>query len=207
VTPAEAAVASLLADLVAVPSTPTLCNFYRDDVEGAERRRQALSTYLLEHWDANVLMLGEAPGYRGARLSGVPFSAPRHIWGVGTSEASATIVRRELEAHGLMDDVLLWNIVPFHPHKLGEPASNDTPQPEDAVAHVGLARRLAAGRLVVTVGDVARSHFPEAFYHVRHPSFDKARVFPEQMAGLAAALAAQKMSDVPGTLRAGGDQR
>jgi hypothetical protein len=70
-------------------------NFYR---EGARARllRRRLADYLDARECARFLLVGEAPGYRGARVSGLPFTSERQLTGAGPAEASATIVRRTL---------------------------------------------------------------------------------------------------------------
>ena len=71
------------------------CNFYRDG-EGAACRRERLTCYLEERRDARILLVGEAAGYRGARISGIPFTSERQLTGAPPGEASATIVHRAL---------------------------------------------------------------------------------------------------------------
>ena len=56
------------------------CNFYRDGA-GAESRRGRLAAYLDARHDARVLLVGEAAGYRGARVSGIPFTSERQLTG------------------------------------------------------------------------------------------------------------------------------
>ena len=87
-------------------------------------RRDRLARYLGERHRAAVLLVGEAPGYRGARVSGLPFTSERQLTGTGPAEATATIVRRTLAELGLEDEVVLWNLVPTHP---GTVASNRPP--------------------------------------------------------------------------------
>jgi hypothetical protein len=89
-------------------------NFYRDG-DGAENRRNRLTSYLQERATAPLLLVGEAAGYRGARVSGIPFTSERQLTGSGPAEASATIVHRVLAELGLEEHVLLWNVVPTHP--------------------------------------------------------------------------------------------
>src|SRR3954468_13050681 len=99
-------------------------NFYRDG-EGAGVRRERLRAYLESRRDAPLLLVGEAAGYRGARVSGIPFTSERQLTGTGPAEASATIVHRVLAELGLEDSVLLWNVVPTHP---GTESSNRPPR-------------------------------------------------------------------------------
>src|SRR5881397_1537995 len=98
-------------------------NFYRDGT-GAETRCERLREYLGARQDAPLLIVGEAAGYRGARVSGLPFTSERQLTGRGPAEATATIVHRVLERLGLAEDVLLWNVVPTHP---GTASSNRRP--------------------------------------------------------------------------------
>jgi hypothetical protein len=52
----------------------TTFNFYREGVR-APLRRERLAAYLDRRRDASCLLVGEAAGYRGARVSGLPFTA------------------------------------------------------------------------------------------------------------------------------------
>src|SRR5438093_11719624 len=42
-------------------------------------RRERLGAYLAARWEAPVLLVGEAAGYRGARVSGIPFTSERQL--------------------------------------------------------------------------------------------------------------------------------
>src|SRR5919204_6733429 len=90
----------------------------------SELRRGRLAEYLETRRDAPLLLVGEAAGYRGARLSGIPFTSERQLTGTGPAEATATIVHRVLAELGLVEEVLLWNVVPTHP---GTESSNRRP--------------------------------------------------------------------------------
>ena len=77
--------------------------------------RRRLAGYLGAREHARFLLVGEAPGYRGARVSGVPFTSERQLTGAGPAEATATIVRATLAELELEEDTLCWNAVPTHP--------------------------------------------------------------------------------------------
>jgi uracil-DNA glycosylase len=146
-------------------------NFYRDGA-GAAVRRERLRAYLDSRTGASILLVGEAPGYRGARVSGIPFTSERQLTGTGPAEATATIVHRALAELDAAADVLLWNVVPTHP---GTEASNRPPTRREVAAGRVFADELAQGRLVVAVGRVA--HAALGGIYVRHPSHGGARAF------------------------------
>jgi uracil-DNA glycosylase len=146
-------------------------NFYRDGA-GASLRRQRLASYIADRSDAPLLLVGEAAGYRGARVSGLAFTSERQLTGTGPAEARATIVHRVLAELGLQESVLLWNVVPTHP---GTETSNRQPRADEIAAGLPFARELARGRRIVAVGRLAEAAL-EAPY-VRHPSHGGAAEF------------------------------
>jgi uracil-DNA glycosylase family 4 len=136
-----------------------------------------LAAYLASRVGARILLVGEAPGYRGARISGVPFTSERQLTGSGPAEATATIVHRVLAALGIAEDVLLWNIVPTHP---GTESTNRAPTAEEVRIGLRYAERLAEGRRVIAAGRVAWRALGTTY--VRHPSRGGAARFAEEMA-------------------------
>jgi uracil-DNA glycosylase len=146
-------------------------NFYRDG-RGAATRRARLEAYLAARAEAPVMLVGEAPGYRGARVSGIPFTSERQLSGTGPAEASATIVRRVLAELDAEERVLCWNVVPTHP---GTDRSNRRPTPAEVRGGLPFLERLAGGRRVVPVGRLA--HGVLGGDYVRHPSHGGARDF------------------------------
>jgi uracil-DNA glycosylase len=149
-------------------------NFYREG-PGAALRRERVSEYLLEHRLAELMLVGEAAGYRGARMSGIPFTSERQLTGTGPAEATATIVRSVLCELGLEDSVLVWNVVPTHPHRSGVPLSNRPPTRAESAAGLVFAERLAAGRRVIALGRLAERALGAPY--IRHPSRGGARAF------------------------------
>ncbi len=139
-------------------------NFYREGT-GATRRCERLRAYLESRAEAPLLLVGEAPGYRGARVSGIPFTSERQLTGTGPAEATATIVHRVLAELGLAEHVLLWNVVPTHP---GTEVSNRPPTAGEVEAGLAFVEELARGRRVVAVGRVAARALGVPY--VRHPS-------------------------------------
>jgi uracil-DNA glycosylase len=158
-------------------------NFYRDG-HGAEERRQRLHTYLVALENAPFLLVGEAAGHRGARVSGVPFTSERQLTGRGPAEATATIVRRTLAELGLEQQALCWNVVPTHPHRPARPDTNRPPTRAEIEASRPFVRELARGRKVVAVGRVAQAALGAPY--VRHPSHGGAQAFREGLRRLLA---------------------
>ncbi len=147
---------TLLADLASVRIGATFNQYAEagpDDVPGAARIRLAnLRAYLAERAGADVVCLGEAGGYQGMRWSGIAFTSERDLarWGAPYeptcaarrwSEPSGTIVHRVLDELGAERRVILWNTVPTHPHRPGEPLSNRRP----TTAEIAAGRRSPCG--------------------------------------------------------------
>ena len=168
---------SLIDQLVAARIGQTT-NFYRQG-PGAARRRARLAAYLEARAGAPLLLVGEAPGYRGARVSGIPFTSERQLTGAGPAEATATIVHRVLAELGLTEQVLLWNVVPTHP---GTATSNRAPTRAEVAAGRVFADELATGRRVVAVGRIA--HAALGGTYVRHPSHGGAAEFARALRDL-----------------------
>jgi uracil-DNA glycosylase len=158
-------------------------NLYRDG-EGAAIRRARLTAYLEARAGASWLLVGEAAGYRGARVSGLPFTSERQLSGSGPAEGTATIVHRVLAELGAEEDVLLWNVVPTHPHRPGDPRSNRRPTRAEISAARPFLEALARGRRVVAVGRLAEGVLgPPA---VPHPAHGGARQFRDAVVELLA---------------------
>jgi hypothetical protein len=136
--------------------------------------RDRLREYLESRADAEVVLVGEAAGYRGARVSGIPFTSERQLTGSGPAEATATIVHRVLAKLGVEDDVLLWNVVPTHP---GSETSNRRPTLEEVAAAAPFLEELARGRVAIAVGRLAASALDAPY--VRHPSRGGAAAFED----------------------------
>jgi uracil-DNA glycosylase len=130
--------------------------------------------YLELHGDAPVVLVGEAAGYRGARISGIPFTSERQLTGSGPAEGTATVVHRVLVKLEVEDEVLLWNVVPTHP---GSETSNRRPTRAEIEASVPFLEELTQGRTAIAVGRLAAEAL-EAPY-VRHPSHGGAAAFEE----------------------------
>jgi uracil-DNA glycosylase len=153
-------------------------NFYREGPR-ANLLKRRLADYLAARERATLLLVGEAPGYRGARVSGLPFTSERQLTGTGPAEATATIVRTTLRLLELEDDTLCWNVVPTHP---GSACRNRRPTRREVESGRLFLEPMAKGRRVLAVGRLA--HAVTGAPYVRHPSHGGASEFAAGLARL-----------------------
>jgi uracil-DNA glycosylase len=129
------------------------------------------------------VLVGEAAGYRGARVSGIAFTSEQQLTGTGPAEASATIVHRVLAELGIEEDVLLWNVVPTHPHRPFSPYTNRRPTRDEVESSSHFLEGVARGRRVIAVGRLAQEVTGASY--VRHPAHGGAVAFREGLCRLA----------------------
>jgi uracil-DNA glycosylase len=198
--------------LLAAPPTPGVFNPWRDDDadnslahNDAAARLARLEAHLATT-PAQVL-IGEASGYQGCRVSGIPFTSERLIlagdiprvasserlsarvrpW----SEPSATTVWKTLHELGIAQDTVLWNAFPWHPFHPHQPLSNRTPTHMERERGMPVLRALLGlfpHTRVFAVGRHAEQALQEvgrAAVALRHPSMGGATLFRD---GLRAAL-------------------
>lgn len=164
---------------------------------------------LKEHFSTNakLILIGEAPGYQGCRVGGIPFtnealllsgkvprvrvdwrlSARQRPW----SEPSATILWGALHQHGIADSTVMWNAFAFHPHKPGEPYSNRAPTKSElesqmdilsgVLVHFDTAIKVAVGRVAE---NTLRKLGLKIDHVLRHPSMGGANEFRSGLASL-----------------------
>lgn len=151
---------------------------------------------LAEHLDClpRLVLIGEAPGYQGCRLTGVAFTSERLLlegrvprvrkahgrlssrtrpW----SEPSATIVWNALDDLRIADCTVMWNALQMHPHIEGSPLSNRAPTPEElcgGTKALQLLRNAFPQAKFVAVGRKAetalRSSGIDLARQIRHPA-------------------------------------
>ncbi|MEZ4511832.1 MAG: uracil-DNA glycosylase [Chloroflexota bacterium] len=180
-------------------------NQYAGDTAAAAVCRRNLAAYLrvMQAQRPTVLLLGEAAGYRGCRLTGVPFTSEAVLlggkrpfsnpaafaktdeWPTVCREASATIVWETLAECAALP--LIWNALPFHPHQPGRPYSNRTPKTSELALGEPLLRQLLplfAPLRLVAVGNKAAEALARwglDAVAVRHPSHGGKRPFQSQL--------------------------
>jgi uracil-DNA glycosylase len=183
--------------LAAVETGAAANNFFNHSVPANELRRRNLEIYLQEMLDRRpgVLLVGEAPGFRGMRITGVPFTnrtifeGPANSFGLFgpgkgyvlppeaagvAAEPTATVMWQVLEEVGLLP--LLWSAFPWHPHQPGKPLSNRTPRPSETKLGTPFWQDLAelfGISSIVAVGNVAQHSLQRsglAAPKIRHPA-------------------------------------
>jgi uracil-DNA glycosylase len=175
------------------------CNQYsriEGDLGANAVRRRNLRLYLseLEAIGPRMLLIGEAPSYRGGRLTGIPFvSETVMLGGAGdiilgadrgyrkattgprlSTEASATMVWSTIR--GIEPLPALWNAFPFHPFFAGEPNSNRVPTSNElaiGARFIEWMLRLVPIDLAIAIGNQASISLTRLgidHERVRHPS-------------------------------------
>jgi hypothetical protein len=91
-------------------------------------------------------------------------------------------VHRALAELGIEDEVLLWNVVPTHPHEPGRPYTNRRPTRDEVESSVLFLEGVARGRRIVAVGRLAQQVTGAPY--VRHPSHGGAEAFRRGLAEL-----------------------
>jgi uracil-DNA glycosylase len=125
-------------------------NPYAGKGEYPEIRRENLRLYLTSMKNAKSFLIGEAPGYRGCGLTGIPFtsedimlnkSEKHNLFGSSNGyrqasdekssmkENTATIVWETVCRFEQLP--VMWNAFPLHPHKPGNVESNRKPTIEE----------------------------------------------------------------------------
>jgi uracil-DNA glycosylase len=190
------------------------CNQYSrlaGDLRGNAIRRRNLRLYLseLEAIGPRMLLIGEAPSYRGGRLTGIPFVSETVMLGgieaiilgadrgyrkatTGTklsTEASATMVWGTIR--GIEPLPALWNAFPLHPFHAPDPNTNRLPTSgELAIGAPFIERllRLLPIEIVVAIGNqasISLTRLGISHERVRHPSQGGKNLFVAGMKRLA----------------------
>lgn len=201
----------IVLERLSAPSSAVVFNPYIGEDEWCAARRENLSLYLRRMGERRprTMLVGEAPGYRGCRVTGVPFTSeaillaedcPFGLFGEAAGfrggdgrwrrEASATTVWNALYSLNVLP--LLWNAFPYHPHQPGRLASNRPPAAAELAAGreaVALLMELFAIEHVVAVGNKAAAALARwgiVAPKVRHPAHGGQVIFRRELAAILA---------------------
>ncbi|MBR3319880.1 uracil-DNA glycosylase [Candidatus Saccharibacteria bacterium] len=160
-------------ELTEYKSSDTVFNMYSGDSAAAKKCRENLRKYLEQHKNTQILLVGEAPGYKGCAKTGVPFTSD-------SGEVSSKVLQEAINKYNPGIDVLMWNAFPFHPHKKGDLESNRRPTKSEL--EIGqkfldsFLKVFPSVTCVASVGNVAKEllekfEFEYRPNHICHPSY------------------------------------
>ncbi len=183
---------NFISRLSLVQKTDNTTNLYFGDSRESEIRRNNLKFYLnkMKLVNPNFLILGEAPGYKGCRLSDIAFTSERvlsqneffknePIQFINEkdkleSEISATIVWTKISK--LNEKPLIWNIFPFHPHSVSDTKTNRTPttkELEEGKSFLDDLLQIFDIKKIIALGRKPESQLEKIslpFSYIRHPA-------------------------------------
>ncbi|MBP6016759.1 MAG: uracil-DNA glycosylase [Candidatus Promineofilum sp.] len=199
-----------LLDYLTEVGSAAVFNPYAGQDQPSKIRCHNLMLYLqrMRERRPRLLLLGEALGYRGGRVTGVPFTSqsimlgddlPHGLFGRAAGflgvdestwrcEATATIIWQTLGELNVLP--LLWNAFPYHPHQLERPATNRTPTTREMdLGRDSLTYLLDAFAIeqVIAVGNrpaaaLARWGLPAL--RVRHPAHGGKTAFRRELGAI-----------------------
>lgn len=149
--------------------------------------------YLYNLDQNHILLIGEAPGYTGCRLTGIPFSSAKLIeeslhplfthlrdkivLEKSESEKTAGIVWEELEGRDIIP--IFWNAFPFHPFKKGNQRTNRAPTAKEVEEGQWYIKELIKRFQPTTIAAIGRKgeialqklQIESEVKYIRHPSY------------------------------------
>lgn len=188
-------------NLSSIESSEYSTNLYFGLSIEAIKRTENLKLYLelIAENNSKTLLLGEAPGYKGCRNTGIAFTCEHtlrnqpflSIHNFQTMnhdkperENSASIIWEEISKKKIYP--LIWNIFPFHPHKLNNSSSNRTPNSAELKFGLEYTKELIdifKIEKILCVGRKSENMIKKSYInyeYIRHPSMGGSNIFREQ---------------------------
>ena len=180
-----------LCRLVSRESSDNVFNPYED--KAVANNLRAYLEYMLHNYKDGILLVGEAPGHKGCKITGVPFtsgevirSAKHKIFkDIGNKinlskeekETTAKIVWHYLEGKSTIP--LFWNAFPFHPHPKNNRNKNRQPNTDEVKEGLTYLKNLIdifTPRTIAGIGRFGTSCAQRACAdkkvdYIRHPSY------------------------------------
>jgi uracil-DNA glycosylase len=145
-----------------------------------------------------IILIGEAPSHHGGKFTGLAFTDPLMFLESPLSELGMTVTAKvpEKEMSGRIvwgemgsrwKEVMLWNIMPFHPHLEGDKMTNRAPtggEIKEFKYVLEAAMQLFPEAKLVPVGNKATSTLKKLGIDfigngIRHPAFGGKKEFCE----------------------------
>ncbi len=185
--------------LAKFPVNENVANIYNNTNKNHKVCKENLRLYLqkMKSLNPEYALIGEAPGFKGCGLTGIPFTSEYLLFnseffqnnGYKTmndhnnlsKESTATIVWGALDIHKKYP--LLWNAFPFHPHKKNNPNSNRSPNKVDIEQGFNFLREMfglfpnlnknKVGAIGRVSEDLLKNKLKFSCSYITHPSFGR----------------------------------
>jgi len=186
--PNPGVIPTLLTTLTGYPGSTTVNNFY--SLPSLLANVDEYFRGLIAHPYSGDLLVGEAPGWAGCALTGIPFTSEHVISssphpflrglhsrlaiGGNQSEPTATMVWDSIGRSSRLP--AFWNAFPFHPHYSGSYRNRPPTRMEKAFGAtvLGIVIHILTPGRIFAVGRTAqctlRTHLSLAAPYIRHPS-------------------------------------
>ncbi|WLP95141.1 uracil-DNA glycosylase [Psychrobacter sp. M13] len=185
------AIETFVNELTDFQSTETVFNPYLN--ADAAKNLHIYLQEMMKEKGTRILLVGEAPGHKGCKITGIPFTSgsvfknvnhsllnkivEKLVFSKIESENTATIVWEYLANKSITP--LFWNSFPFHPHYEYNENKNRTPTSEEieiGIYYLEKLRLIYNPEVIAGIGwkgvECAKKAFPdEDIVYIRHPSY------------------------------------
>ena len=172
-------------------SSNTVFNPYQN--EKVANNLQLYFEYLYKNNQNNILFIGEAPGYKGCRITGIPFTSGELFTNSEIkifkdlkdeiflekieSENTATIIWNYLKNKDNLP--IFWNSFPYHPFNIDNPKSNRAPnneEIEEGKFYIEELVKIFNPKIIASIGrkgeKILKDMYPNNnIKYIRHPSY------------------------------------